>query len=285
VWERRYGIIQPVRGSNRYRIYTDEDVALLRYLRAEMEKGNSIGDLSALGRDELLARMRITAVPASFVEAPFERLLGDLIAALDPIDRVTFERRLGGAVAVIPFEEALHKILLPLQERVGQLWHDGRLGVAVEHYVTKQVQQKLFSVMNQLQVAEQGPKMVVACPPGEAHEIAAQTVAYTCAIRGCRVYYLGPDVPVASLASFCAQVRPDMALLSLSGILSQEETEALARDLSAGVTPLCPVAAGGVGAQMNRNLLEQHHIEVLDDIPTLERRVIMLLAKRSVTAR
>jgi DNA-binding transcriptional MerR regulator len=30
VWERRYGIVQPVRSATRYRTYTDEDVALPR---------------------------------------------------------------------------------------------------------------------------------------------------------------------------------------------------------------------------------------------------------------
>src|SRR6476620_2861732 len=129
VWERRYGVVQPTRGANRYRLYTDDEVTLLRYLKAAVEKGESIGEL---------------------------------VTALNPLDRETFERRLNGAVAVIPFEEALHKILLPLQERVGHLWHDGRLGVATEHYVTKQVQQKVFAAMNQLPINEYGHKIVVA---------------------------------------------------------------------------------------------------------------------------
>ncbi len=283
VWERRYGVIHPVRGSNRYRIYTDEDVALLKYLQTEMMKGNSIGDLAALGRDELLARMRVATPPvAAFAaEAPFERLLTELIAALDPFDRVTFERRLNGAVAVIPFEEALHRILLPLQERVGQLWHDGRASVAVEHYVTKQVQKKLFAVMNQLPVAEHGPKIVVACLQGEQHEIGAQAVAYACAVRGCRVYYLGPNVPVAALASFCAQVRPDLLLLSIPTAFSQEATEVLLRELVERVGRLCSIAAGGGGALAMRAALERDKIEVLEEFSALDRRLVLLLAKRT----
>jgi methanogenic corrinoid protein MtbC1 len=100
---------------------------------------------------------------------------------------------LNGAVAIIPFEEALMKILIPLQRQVGQLWHDGRLGIATERYVTKQVQQKIFAAMNQLPIHQQGPKVVVACPAGQMHEIGAQTIAYRCGARGCRVYYLGSN--------------------------------------------------------------------------------------------
>ena len=31
VWEKRYGLVKPLRSANRYREYTDKDVALLRF--------------------------------------------------------------------------------------------------------------------------------------------------------------------------------------------------------------------------------------------------------------
>jgi DNA-binding transcriptional MerR regulator/methanogenic corrinoid protein MtbC1 len=278
VWERRYGLLKPMRGPNRYRLYTDEDVALLRYVRAEMASGQTIGELAATGRQELLARMRTSLPPVPMEIEPYERLLGELLAALDPLDRVTFERRLNGAIAVVPFEEALRGILLPLQQRVGELWHDGRVGVAVEHYVTKQVQQKLFSVMNQLQVVTHGPKVVVASPPGELHEIGAQSVAYFCAVRGCRVHYLGPNLPVADIAALCAQVQPDLVLLSFSTALSADEATRVVRELAEQVAPICPIGVGGSGTRAIREILERGKCEVLEDFPALESRLRTLAA-------
>ena len=58
VWERRFGLIKPTRGTNRYRNYSDDDVALLRYLKDNLDAGASIGDLAKIGRDELVNRMR-----------------------------------------------------------------------------------------------------------------------------------------------------------------------------------------------------------------------------------
>ena len=142
VWERRYGLVKPSRSANRYRIYSDEEVALLRYVKNEMDKGQSIGDLIAVGREKLLASASRVAAAEAVASPPYERVLHELVSTLEPLNRNSFERRLNGAVAVIPFEEALYGILLPLQTRVGQLWHDGQLGVAVEHYVTNQVRQK-----------------------------------------------------------------------------------------------------------------------------------------------
>lgn len=271
-WERRYGLLSPGRGANRYRLYTDEDVALLTYLRRELEKGSSIGELAALGRQELLSRMRTPSGIGRESHERFDGIVEGLLQTLDPLDRVLFERRITDALAVVPFDEALYGILLPLQTRVGELWHDGKIGVAVEHYVTKQVQQKLFSVMNQLPVADHGARIIVACPPGEEHEIGAQVVAYRCRVQGCRVYYLGANVPITALARLCAQIRPSLTLLSCGA----NPEAGLIQQISEEILPFSPVAAGGRGALAVRDLLEQHRINVLEDLPRLEERLRVL---------
>lgn len=284
VWERRYGLVKPLRSANRYREYTDEDVALLRFLKEELDRGQSIGALAVEGREAVLQRMRATAPPAPQQLTPHGHLLDELVALLDPLDKSRFEQKLNGAVAVIPFEEAIQRILLPLQRRVGELWHQGRVNVAVEHYVTKLVQQKLFSVMNQLPVNELGPRVLIACPEGESHEIGAQAVAYVAATRGCHVYYLGPNLPVPDLSAFCERIKPDLVLLSLTEIKSDAATRRLLQDLS----PLAarwPVAMGGAGARALEHLLRENRIELLDDLAALHSRLIDLVSKRLLAQR
>lgn len=282
VWERRFDLIKPTRGANRYRNYSDEDVALLRYLKEQLDVGSSIGELSKLGRDELLTRARASTPQVSFVNNTFGRLLHELLSTLDPFDRVTFEKRLNGAVAVVPFEEALHGILLPLQEQVGRLWHDGHVNIAIEHYVTKQIQQKIFSAMNQLPVAEFGTKVVVACPPSEEHDIAALAVAYRCRIRSCRVYYLGANVPIASLANLCRTVKPDLTLISLPLAQSDDKATELVEHLTREVAPASRVAVGGNGALAMRDLFEKAHIEIMESFAELD-MTLNRLSRQSVS--
>ena len=277
VWERRFGILKPTRGANRYRNYSDEDVALLRFLKEQLDAGGSIGELAKLGREELLGRARASAPRASFVDNTFSRLLRELLSTLNPFDRVIFEKRLNGAVAVVPFEEALHGILLPLQEQVGQLWHDGHIDVAIEHYVTKHIQQKIFSAMNQLPVAEFGAKVIVACPPGEEHDIAALTVAYRCRVRGCRVYYLGANVPVASLANLCGKVEPDLTIISFPLALSDDKVTELVQALADEVSPVSNLAVGGHGAIAMRDIFLKYNITVLEEFAELDHRLDRLM--------
>jgi MerR family transcriptional regulator, light-induced transcriptional regulator len=284
VWERRYGLVKPSRSSNRYREYSDEEVALLRFVKTQMEQGATIGSLAAEGHDSLVARMRVATPVSAEEQKPHDRLLDDLIGSLDPVDKAGFERRLNGAVAVIPFDEAVQRILLPLQRRIGELWHQGRLDTAVEHYVTKIVQQKLFSVMNQLPVNELGPRVLIACPEGETHEIGAQAVAYIAATKGCHVYYLGSDLPTSDLATFCEKIKPDLVLLSLTEIKSEaaallqiKELEQLAIRWSVGV--------GGQGALAIGDRLRDTKIELLDDLTALHSRLTILLSTRMLAAR
>ena len=56
-WERRFDLLNPERGGNRYRMYTQKDVDLLSYIKKELEEGFAIGELAKLGRDNLLLQM------------------------------------------------------------------------------------------------------------------------------------------------------------------------------------------------------------------------------------
>jgi DNA-binding transcriptional MerR regulator len=277
VWERRFEILKPTRGANRYRNYSDEDVALLRFLKEQLDSGGSIGELSKLGREELLNRARASVPQVSFIDNAFSKLLQELLSSLSPFNRVIFEKRLNGAVAVIPFEEALHGILLPLQEQVGELWHDGHLDVAIEHYVTRQIQQKLFTAMNQLPVAEFGAKVVVACPPGEEHDIAAFAVAYRCRVRGCRVHYLGANVPLVSLTRLCEQVEPDLTIMSFPVALPEAHATKLVQALADEVCPASDLAVGGHGALAMRDLFIKYNITVLESFADLDHRLDRLM--------
>jgi len=260
---------------------------MLRYLKEQLDGGASIGELAKLGREELgreevVTRARASAPRAAVVENMFGRLLRELVSTLNPLDRVTFERRLNGAVAVVPFDEALQGILLPLQEQVGQLWHDGQVNVALEHYVTNQIRQKIFSAMNQLPVVEFGATVVVACPPGEEHDMAALAVAYQCRVRGCRIYYLGANVPIAALVKLCSDVKPDLTILSFPVVRSEEKVTELIYALVQDVSPLSDVAVGGNGAVALRGQFLSSHIQVIEDFNDLDNRLDRLMRRPAV---
>jgi DNA-binding transcriptional MerR regulator len=54
-WETRHKLLAPSRGPGGQRLYSDEDVAILRRERALIAEGRSIGEIAAAGRRQLLA--------------------------------------------------------------------------------------------------------------------------------------------------------------------------------------------------------------------------------------
>jgi DNA-binding transcriptional MerR regulator len=54
-WESRHGLLIPERGSGNQRLYTDDDVQVLRAVRTLIDEGRSIGEIAVLGRKALLS--------------------------------------------------------------------------------------------------------------------------------------------------------------------------------------------------------------------------------------
>jgi MerR family transcriptional regulator, light-induced transcriptional regulator len=191
VWSRQSGS-----GANRYRLYNDEDVRLFRYLKSKVDSGLSIGELAETGREQLLkdAQRGESSVIATETP-PAEGLVAELARALLENDRAAFERKLNGALAVIPFEEALHRFPVAIANPRGRALARRKARSGSGTFRLESDQAKTLSALNQLRLVEGGSRIVVACPAQEWHEIAAMTAAYLCAVRGCRVHYLGANLP------------------------------------------------------------------------------------------
>jgi hypothetical protein len=60
-WERRYEILKPARQLGKQRLYSDQDIRLLQRIVETLERGLSISEAVALGRDRLLSESLPTA--------------------------------------------------------------------------------------------------------------------------------------------------------------------------------------------------------------------------------
>jgi MerR family transcriptional regulator, light-induced transcriptional regulator len=280
VWEKRYRLLSPERGPNRYRLYSEMDIELLKYLIREMELGQSIGELASLGKDEILARMKegIEKEPKPF---PRDQILLELEKYLLPLDTLSFEKRLNDLVVLLPFEEFFNRILIPLQIRVGELWFDEKLDIAIEHYVTAQAKQKIFAAMNMISAEQSGPKVLVACPSWELHEIGAQMVAYYCAARKYRVIFLGANLPLANLIHFSSLTKPDAVVLSCTSDINEKKARIYFTELSLQISSICPVWVGGQGIKGINLFFEKENIKLVNSFEDLEKLLAELPSRNS----
>ena len=144
--------------------------------------------------------------PAAAAEELVRALLDfDSAEAHAAIDRVFAARTLDGA---------LRDVVLPVLREVGEGWEHSAHTVAQEHYATELLAGRLRGLAREWDNGL-GPRAVLACPPGERHDIGLLCCGLALHRRGWRVTYLGPDTPVEALAGTVGTVSPALVVIGV----------------------------------------------------------------------
>jgi MerR family transcriptional regulator, light-induced transcriptional regulator len=102
--------------------------------------------------------------------------------------------------------------------RIGELWEQNRISVAVEHLATAITESLLTAVYPQiLDVrALSGRKAIISCSVNEFHQVGARMVADVLEVHGWDAWFLGANTPVEDLLQLIDEKRPDALGLSVS---------------------------------------------------------------------
>ena len=213
-WERRYGIPRPQRTEGGHRLYSDRDIAIIRWLRDRTAEGLNISQAV-----QLLQSAGESGAGTVEVEArAIERLCEALVLALTTFDAVGAERSLGEAFALYPFEDVLIGLVQPAMVQIGERWHRGEINVATEHFATQFVRRKLAGLLNIFDASAQRATIIVGCAPGELHDLGTLMIALFLVRRGWHVVYLGAQVPLADLIAAVRRLKPALVCLSAATV-------------------------------------------------------------------
>jgi methanogenic corrinoid protein MtbC1 len=113
------------------------------------------------------------------------------------------------------------------------------------------------------------PRLVVATPPGQVHELGALMVAVSAAAAGWAVTYLGPDLPVEELVGAARQTGARAVAVSVVCLPQDREIVAALRDARAGLPEEVALLVGGAAAPAVRHEAEAAGALVIDSLPDL----------------
>ena len=220
-WERRYGLVEPVRTSTGRRLYSRADIERIERVTALLDRGMRIGQV----RDELDAQDRRGATTGAPVGDPWSHLRGRMTTAIIRFDEDALEEAYNAALSLYSIDDVTRELLTPLLVALGERWQAGTGSVAEEHFFGFYLRNKLGARFHHRPRGNRGPRVLAACLPGEQHENGLLLLSLALHERGFRVVSLGAnlpleEVPTAARQSGCSAVvlsgsmAPDRELLA-----------------------------------------------------------------------
>jgi methanogenic corrinoid protein MtbC1 len=229
-WERRYGLLRPTRSAGGLRLYSPADLERVRVMRRHLADGLAAAEAAALA-----LREDVPASPAA--------LRGELADALDRFDEPRAQAVLDRLLALTTIDTLLGEVLMPYLQELGARWARGEASVAQEHFASSVLRGRLLGLARGWGLGV-GPAAVLACLPGEQHDLGLIAFGLALRSRGWRVIYLGPDAPIETIEDACREVEPSLVV---AHAVSAERVEPVAEQLAA-LAARHRVAIGGAAA-------------------------------------
>jgi MerR family transcriptional regulator, light-induced transcriptional regulator len=263
-WERRYQLLHPARSQGGLRLYSLEDLERVGLMQQHLARGLAAAEAAALATEQ---------PAASGAETPLAGAKDELADAFAAFDEPRAHALLDSLLATATIDTVLATVVIPYLHELGEGWERGEASVAQEHFASAVLRGRLLGLARGWGRGV-GPRIVLACAPGEQHDLGLIAFGLALRGRGWRIGYLGADTPVTSVAdathAFAATLAVVSAVTPKPFRAHRDELRDLARKQR-----LCLGGAGAAEAALELDA------EILSGDPVEEaERVTSLLEKR-----
>ena len=266
-WESRYGLLKPARSAGGYRLYSEDDEIRVRRMMAHLEGGLAAAQAAKAAVDEgpppttppttTTAATSTADVVGGVVGGPDVRVAIDaarpaglagcadaLRQGLDDLDESAAQAVLDRLLTDFTIETVLRDVLLPYLHDLGERWEHGEVTIAQEHFASHVLRGRLTSLSRGWGNGR-GPFALLACPPGEEHDLALIAFGIALNRSGWRVGYLGVNTPIPDLIQVSSLRRPSLVVLAAS---TPKRFTAVVPELRR-LAAVAPLALAGAGAR------------------------------------
>lgn len=242
-WERRYGVLKPKRTPKGHRLYSRDDVELVHRILALQARGVSIGQVG-----EVLDRVAVEpeAALGGGPEDAWARARARIVGAITRFDEDEVETTYNECLAMYPTDVVNARLIVPLLRELGRRWETAEGSVAEEHFFGVYLRNKLGARFHHRPRTARGPRLLVACWPGEHHEIGLLLFALAAGEAEFRTVLLGANLPLEELPPAARRSGAEAIVLSGSIRPAAQVLEEGLPGLVAAVD--IPVAVGGLSS-------------------------------------
>jgi methanogenic corrinoid protein MtbC1 len=202
--------MRPTRSAGGFRLYSEDDERRVELMRAHLRGGLAAAEAARRALDEAASGDPASA-PSQSPE--LEDGARRLRAALDSFDETGAQETLDRLLSGFTIETVLRDVIVPYLSELGVRWADGDATVAQEHFATHVLRGRLLGLARGWDGGD-GPRALLACAPGELHDLALIAFGLTLRRRGWRVTFLGPDTPTETLVDATRELEPKLVVVT-----------------------------------------------------------------------
>jgi methanogenic corrinoid protein MtbC1 len=280
IWERRYAAVHPVRTESNRRLYSEADVVRLALLNRAVHAGHRISDIATIPTPELerlvgkdfmnpaASRAKGKGTSPNFVELALSAIVQFNSEELGAI--------LSHAEVDLGQARALDQVVMPLMEKLGEMWRDGNIRIAHEHMATAVIRNHVGALLASMRYPAHAPIIVVATPAGQLHEVGALVVAVAAALEGWRPIFLGSSLPADEIAGAVQKSGARAIALSLVFPFDDPKLPAELNRLKRLLSDKVSLLIGGRAAEAYGDAINSIHASRLTDIGGFRRQLDLL---------
>ncbi|MBM7662326.1 DNA-binding transcriptional MerR regulator/methylmalonyl-CoA mutase cobalamin-binding subunit [Bacillus mesophilus] len=211
-WETRYQVINPTRTEGGHRLYSEQDIETLKWLKETMQEGNiKIGEAV-----RLLQKRPIESPSLPETKPGYEGIIEQLYQALIDVNTEQANRLTDLAFTLYDFEEVFQNIFVHVLYKVGDEWENGHITTAQEHFSSQFIIQRCTQFLRILPTDHSLPRALAFCPEGEHHHIGLLLFSLFLRKKGVEVIYLGPNTPLGGLSDLIKMKNISIIAISLT---------------------------------------------------------------------
>lgn len=238
-WERRYGLLKPSRTPKGHRLYSTQDIVLVKEVVKLLKKNHTISEaIRIINNPELRAK------DESHNEGHWDSYQQRMLKSIENFNEQNLDRTYNDALSLYPVDMVTEHVIIPVLATLGKRWQQRPAGIAEEHFFSAFLRNKLGARLHHESNRSRGSKILVCCLPGEYHELGILLFCISAMSHGYQILYLGTDMPPTQLPLVTEQAG--VAAILLSGTRIEHWTDTLDSQLHNCISSVnIPVMFGG----------------------------------------